>query len=78
VSAAPHTVGELAAARAILAGLPRDLPAVVVAAIVEADADLERAQGLLTGDDTPRLLCRDESLGFVAQSPAVLVPHLRE
>ena len=51
---APYTVGELAAARAILAGLPRDLPAVVVAAIVDADADLERAQGLLAdGDDMP-------------------------
>lgn len=50
MNGAPYTVGELAAARAILAGLPRDLPPSVVAAVVDGDAALERAQDLLTGD----------------------------
>jgi hypothetical protein len=47
---APYTVGELAAARAILAGLPRDLPPDVIAAVVDAVDALERAQEMLTGD----------------------------
>ena len=52
MNTAPYTVAELAAARAILAGLPRDLPVAVIACVLDSLAALERAQDLLTGDDT--------------------------
>jgi hypothetical protein len=45
---APYTVGELAAARAILAALPRDLPPDVIATVMDAVDAIERAQDLLT------------------------------
>jgi hypothetical protein len=47
---APYTVGELVAARSILAALPRDLPPEVVACVLDSIAALERAQDLLTGE----------------------------
>jgi hypothetical protein len=50
-SLAPYTVGELAAARSILAGLPRDLPEDVVPCVLDSVAALARTQGLLTGDE---------------------------